>query len=133
MRAFRDNLVFSNYQVNSICDEIYNLVKGIEVPEPMLLLTGLAAYFLQRGTDHRPLNNVIFTTSNIDVYNELILNINQLGVLNILKYDNRILFEGKAQFQTVYFEIWLDPVATESVDINGVFCQRYNLIKTELL
>ncbi len=131
-RAFRNNSAFQDYSINTVCDQIFNLVPEA-VFQKKFMLTGLAAYFLQRGEDNRPLQNIIFKTNDVNTYNVIMATINKLNLLNLIKYSNRIMFEAEGQLQNAYIEIWLDPGATKTVDLNSIICEEYQSIKPELL
>lgn len=132
MRAFRNNSAFQDYMINTICDQIFNLVPEA-VTQRKFMLTGLASYFLQRGDDGRPLQNIVFKTTDTTVYNTIMTVINRLNLLNVVKYNSRILCEAEGQITNAYIEIWLDPGTTKVVDLNGLICEEYSSIKNELL
>ncbi|MDM1514626.1 hypothetical protein [Myroides odoratimimus] len=132
MRAFRNNSAFQDYMINTICDQIFNLVPEA-VTQRKFMLTGLAAYFFQRGDGGRPLQNIVFKTTDTTVYNTIMTAINRLNLLNVVKYNSRILCEAEGQITNAYIEIWLDPGTTKVVDLNGLICEEYSSIKNELL
>lgn len=131
MRVFRNNSAFQDYMINTMCDQIFGLVPEA-VTSRKFMLTGLAAYFLQQGDDGRPLQNIIFKTPDITTYNTIMVEINKLNLLNVVKYNNRILSEAEGQITNAYIEIWLDS-GSKTVDINGIICEEYNSIKQQLL
>lgn len=132
MRVFRNNSAFQDYMINTTCDQIFGLApKAVE--QNKFMLTGLASYFLQRGDDGRPLQNIIFKTNDANTYNLIMSSINTLNLLNLVKYSNRILFEAEGQIQNAFIEIWLDTGGTKTVNLNGIICEEYNNIKKELL
>lgn len=133
MRGFRNNMVFEDHLVNTMCDNIISLALENSVLDTAVMFTGLASYFHQRGADARPLKNIIFKTTDVNVYNAFLMRVNELGVLNILKFNNRVLFEYQGSFQLALFEFWLDIDSTETVDLNGVICEKYDHIKEVLL
>lgn len=132
MRVFRNNIAFEDYLLNQLCDSIFEIANE-GVAKKTFMLTGLAAYFLQQGTDNRPLKNIIFKTTDINIYNLVIYQVGRLNVLNMIKYSNRILFEFEGQFQRAFVEIWIDPDSTEVENLNGIICEKYNRIKPIML
>jgi hypothetical protein len=132
MRVFRNNTIFDDYLVSQICDEIFSLAPEA-VENETFMLTGLAAYFLQRGVDQRQIKNIVFKTTDINVYNLLVYEVGKLNVLNTLKYNNRIVFEYDGQYQRTFIEIWIDAEPTTAINFNGVICEEYSKIKEILL
>lgn len=131
IRDYRNNSVFEDYVINTFIDEMLSSIQ--EMPLNNFMLTGLVSYFLQRGVDDRPLKNIIFKTTDINIFNLLAIKINELNTFNLLKHSNRIIFEIEGGFQNAKIEVWFDPDSTESVNLNGINCEKYSRIKAELL
>lgn len=131
MRVFRNNFVFEDYLINTLADTIFAIAH--EMPSQNIMLTGLASYFMQQGVDDRPLVNIVFKTQDINVYNLIAAKISDTNALNLQRYNNRLLFELEGSYQLTYVEIWLDPEPTQTVDVNGVICEKYDNINPILL
>ena len=101
--------LFSDARVNALADRLVHLLKQKFPDDDGVLidntfgLTGAAAY-IQQDSGTGNCNQVVFITSNEEVYRYILENISTLfKVKNIVRFKERILID----FEFVKIEIWL--------------------------
>jgi hypothetical protein len=122
---FVDNTIFKDREVNVFCDKIYTALQnhfdGIE-PEVIIvnhfLLSGRVAAIIQ-GEEYDEVNNIIFQTDEVAVYEWLIQNLPAaFSGAKSLALKNRILIYGAAFIMEVWFsETTLDPKTFENIKV----------------
>ena len=137
--SYTDNEIFANPQINAIIDLLF---QKLEIQFPAgdsdrnnnflfqgLILSGKAANILQGATDE-PVNNIVFETFNIDIYDYFIRFIDEdFPNSNSIKFKDRILFYPYGHF----FEIWFAKTTLSPVSTNGIYIQSKNNIPEETL
>ncbi|WP_339836407.1 hypothetical protein [uncultured Flavobacterium sp.] len=103
--SYLSEKVFVDNQVNTIADKlVYFLTEAfnIDYVDTDFCLTGSSAFILQ-DTERGEALNVVFATSNKDMYDYLAKNINKLvQPKNVIKFKERLLIE----FDFAKMEIW---------------------------
>lgn len=133
INKFREFSIFDNLMVNQICDEMASALAISEEYPSNFVLTGAAAYALQRELV-RPLENIIFRVMNQNDYFILLEYLDRISTHELMKYGNRTYFKFPAGAIEVYFMIMFDQFyESVSLDYNGIKIESVDYIKPELL
>lgn len=133
--AFANN-IYMDPDANGIC----NLIVGSVINKfgsamavgalAEFALTGCAADYFQDPTDNTEVHQIVFITSDADVYDHFVTNIRQIiNVLESIAYADRIQIITSKGF---YIEIWMSASEISVEDEDGVTLQRRSDIPAHL-
>ncbi|OIQ22061.1 MAG: hypothetical protein BM557_01395 [Flavobacterium sp. MedPE-SWcel] len=129
---FSINKTFKDSSVNALLDNLYYQLEK-HFPEvdtsKNFVLTGRAAAILQ-GSEANDLDNIVFITSDKDVFSFVQQKLNQyLKTKGAVLFKERVLF----YFDGLHLEIWTTDDALNVVNKNQIFIQHIDDINPVLL
>lgn len=132
MRLFTENMLFDDVEINRVCDQfVASIPKDKEFPDN-LVLSGKAAYQLQRGVTS-DVNNIVFATDDFKTYFNLTEKLKDLGFIDINKFDKVTEFKFASRTLSVCFELWNIDNISAVVDYKGIALLHADIIDKDLL
>ena len=132
MRLFTENMLFDDVEINRVCDQfVASIPKDKEFPDNFVL-SGKAAYQLQRGVTS-DINNIVFATDDFKTYFNLTEKLKDLGFIDIHKFDKVTEFKYASRTLSVCFELWNIDNISAVVDYKSIALLHADIIDKDLL